>query len=220
MRTVVGVLLLSVSAVTYLRFASPLFTSFMMQAKVSAILSGRPFDIEYHWVGWQRISPAAALAVVAAEDQSFPTHHGFDFREMYAAVEAGKRGHKLRGASTISQQVAKNVFLWPGRSWIRKGIEAYFTVLLEAILPKRRILEIYLNTVELAPGVYGVEAAAQRFFAKPAAQLTMDDAARLAAVLPNPQRLRIDPPSPYVRTRAARIAKAAARLGAGHLRDL
>ncbi len=220
MRTAFWLLLLSLAAVAYLRFAPPLFTTFMLRAKVAAVLSGQDLDIDYHWVGWQRIAPAAALAVVAAEDQRFPAHHGFDFKAMRAAVAAGNRGGKLRGASTISQQVAKNLFLWPGRSWLRKGIEAYFTILLEALLPKRRILEIYLNTAELAPGVYGVEAAAQRFFDKPAAQLTLNDAAQLAAVLPNPRRLRLDRPSPYVMTRAARIARAVARLGPGYLRDL
>ena len=121
----------SAVAVLYLRFAPPLFTSFMLRAKLAAIMSGDALDIDYHWVGWRRISPHAALAVIAAEDQRFPVHRGFDFEAMQRAIEANRHDGKLRGASTITQQLAKNLFLWSGRSWIRKGLEAYFTVLLE-----------------------------------------------------------------------------------------
>jgi len=192
----------------------------MLSAKVSALASGRYLAIDYRWVGRQRISPHVRLAVVASEDQRFPVHHGFDLKAMRAAVQAGQRGRRLRGASTITQQTVKNLFLWSGRSWIRKAVEAYLTLWLEAVLPKRRILEIYLNVVELGPGIYGVEAAAQRFFRKPAVQLTAQEAALLAAVLPNPRRFQVDRPSPYVRTRAARILRIATQLGPGFARDL
>lgn len=202
----------SVVAVGYLRFAPPLFTAVMLWAKLGAVFSGQALDIDYRWVSWQRISPQLARAVVAAEDQRFALHHGFDFQSMRAAVQASQRGRRLRGASTITQQTAKNLFLWSGRSWLRKAMEAYLTICLELMLPKQRILELYLNIVELAPGIYGAEAAAQRFFRKPAAQLTVDEAALLAAVLPNPHRLLVNRPSPYVRARAARIAKQMSQL--------
>lgn len=219
-RTILWFVTLSIAAVLYLRVAPPLFTPFMLRAKLSAIVAGEALDLSYRWVGWKRISANAALAVVASEDQRFPAHHGFDFKAMQQAVEAGKGGRRMRGASTISQQTAKNLFLWSGRSWIRKGLEAYFTVLLEALLPKRRILELYLNIAEFGPGIYGVEAAAQRFFGKPAEQLSLAEAARLAAVLPNPRRLHVDRPSRYVQTRTAHILRAAGQLGSAYLRRL
>jgi len=211
---------LSVASVLYLRWAPPLLTPFMVGDKLKVLRAGQSVDIEYRWVPWERIAPVMALAVVAAEDQKFPRHRGFDVPSLRRAVAEGQRGGRLRGASTISQQLAKNLFLWSGRSWVRKALEAYFTVLLEAVLPKRRILELYLNVVELGPGVYGVEAAALRFFAKPAAQLTLREAARLAAVLPNPRRMRVDRPSHYVLSRASRIERQMAQLGPGYLRGI
>jgi len=156
------------------------------------------YHTEYDWVDLRHISAAAALAVVASEDQLFPSHSGFDFNSIHEAVEAHERGRRLRGASTISQQVAKNLFLWPGRSFVRKGLEAWFTVLIEALWPKERILEVYLNVIELGRGIFGVEAAAHRYFHKSAASLTRPEAALFAAVLPNPQRLHVDNPSHYV----------------------
>ena len=158
---------------------------------------------------------------MASEDQRFPKHSGFDFDEIVDALEDSADGEPMRGASTITQQVAKNLFLWPGRSFARKGIEAYFTVLLEALWPKRRILEVYLNIAEFGPGVFGASAASTRFFAKPARSLDREEAARLAAVLPAPRRLHAARPSAYLRTRTARIERAIGRLGgAGYLRSM
>ena len=145
------------------------------------------------------------LAVIASEDQTFPDHHGFDFRSIDKALDERERGRPVRGASTISQQVAKNLFLWPGKNWIRKGLEAYFTLLIETLWPKQRILEVYLNIAEFGKGVFGVGIASESYLRKPAARLSSYDAALLAAVLPNPKRLRANSPSTYVRSRQAWI---------------
>jgi monofunctional biosynthetic peptidoglycan transglycosylase len=147
------------------------------------------------------MSRSLSYAVVAAEDQTFPEHFGFDLKSIRQALDAHDDGERLRGASTITQQVAKNVFLWSGRSFVRKGLEAYFTVLLEVFLPKDRILEIYLNVAEFGPGIYGVEAAAGTYFAKRAARVTDAEAALLAAVLPAPQSSSVLRPSGYLRER-------------------
>ena len=153
------------------------------------------------------------LAVIASEDQKFPEHRGFDFASIGDALEDRDKGRRTRGASTITQQTAKNLFLWPGQSWLRKGIEAYFTVLIEWCWPKRRILEVYLNVAEFGRGVYGVEAAGRQYFRKSAAQLGPYDAALLAAVLPNPIRLKASSPSLYVRSRQRWIVDQMAGLG-------
>jgi monofunctional glycosyltransferase len=158
--------------------------------------------------------------MVAAEDQNFLEHHGFDFESMEQAWERNQHSRRLRGASTISQQVAKNLFLWPGKNFVRKGLEAYFTVLLEWLLPKRRILEIYLNIVQFGDGVYGVTAAAQHYFGKSPRALSVVDYALLAAVLPNPLRLRVDRPSIYVRTRQVWILGQMRQLGPHYLEKL
>jgi monofunctional biosynthetic peptidoglycan transglycosylase len=144
-------------------------------------------------------------SVIKAEDYKFYQHNGFDFEAIEKAMQYNKTHKKKKGASTISQQTAKNVFLWPSRSWIRKGMEAYFTVLIETLWPKERILEVYLNVIEQGKGVYGVEASAQKFFKKPAAKLNSSQAALMAAVLPNPIRFRIDKPSRYISRRQRRI---------------
>lgn len=168
--------------------------------------------VERDWVGFDAISPELARSVMAAEDARFCDHMGFDFDAIRAAIEERERG-RVRGASTISQQVAKNVFLWHGRTWARKGLEVGFTGLVELIWSKRRILEVYLNSVEFAPGVFGAEAAAQRLFGRGAGELTADQAARLAAVLPNPKERNAADPSAWVRQRAQAI-----RAGADTLR--
>ncbi len=154
------------------------------------------------WTDWERISPHVAVAVIAAEDQRFLDHAGFDLDSLRDAWQEAQRGGSLRGASTISQQVSKNLFLWPGRSFVRKGLEAYFTVALEFLWSKRRILEVYLNFVEFSEGVFGISAASEWF--APAA-ITEEEAALLAAVLPNPSILRVDRPSVYVRERQSWI---------------
>jgi monofunctional biosynthetic peptidoglycan transglycosylase len=203
----------SVAAVVALRWIPPLTTGVMIERRVDALLAWKSYTVDYRWVPSRRISKHAGVAVIAAEDQNFPTHHGFDVESIQKAIDAAEKGRRLRGASTISQQVAKNVFLWSGRSVVRKGLEAYFTVLIELTWPKRRILEVYLNIVELGDGVFGVEAASQRFFRKPAARLSPSEAALLAAVLPNPLRLRAARPSAYVEDRRAWILRQMDQLG-------
>ncbi len=151
--------------------------------------------------------------MIAAEDQKFPQHWGFDFQQIMSAVRENKQRAHVRGASTITQQVAKNMFLWPGRSHLRKGLEAYFTVLLELLWSKQRILEVYLNIAEFAPGVFGASVASARYFDKSAADLDPNEAALLAAVLPNPGRLKLSLPSPYVRGRARWIRQQMVHLG-------
>jgi monofunctional biosynthetic peptidoglycan transglycosylase len=183
----------------------------MLDAALDASRAAKPnYHTDYRWADLEQISPHAAVAVIASEDQLFPFHTGFDFRSIREAIrrneaQAGKRRPRIRGGSTISQQVAKNLFLWPGKSYLRKGLEAYFTLLIELTWPKERILEVYLNVAQFGDGIYGVEAAAQRFWRKPAARLNRYEAATLAAVLPNPLRLRANAPSPYVQLRRDQI---------------
>jgi monofunctional biosynthetic peptidoglycan transglycosylase len=210
---VAACLLLSVIATLLLRWVPPFVSALMVERHVAALFSGQPYNAQYEWVRWQKIAATAPLAVIASEDQRFAEHHGFDFESIQDAMDDAERGRRLRGASTISQQVAKNVFLWPGRSFIRKGLEAYFTVLVEALWPKRRILEVYLNVAEFGDGVFGVEAASQRYFKKPAARLSADEAALLAAVLPNPHRFRAGRPSGYVQERHDWILRQMEHLG-------
>ena len=204
------------------RSVPPPTSSFMIQRRLSALLEGKKdLRIRYDWVDWKRISPNAAIAVVAAEDQRFPGHFGFDLDSIADAMKNNSRRKRPRGASTITQQVAKNLFLWPGKSFLRKGCEAYFAVLIEAMWPKQRILEVYLNVAEFGPGIFGIKAASEAFFRKPPHRLRLDEAALLAAVLPNPHRLRADNPSEYVRRRASRIQRQALILGGpAYLGDL
>lgn len=186
-------------------------SSVIVQNKFKALWDGG--SVSYRWTPYAAISPQVALAVIAAEDQRFPEHHGFDLIEIQEALDDQEQGRPLRGASTISQQVAKNLFLWSGRSVVRKGLEAWFTLLLEWLWPKRRILEVYLNIAEFGRYTFGVEAASRRFFNKPAARLTATEAARLAAVLPNPLRYRADKPSEYTLKRQRWIELQMGRLG-------
>ncbi len=196
-----------------LRWIPPAVTAVQVERRIEALVAGRAYHPVHRWVGWNRISPYAPLAVIAAEDQRFAVHHGFDVEAIEKAIDEHDRGRRLRGASTISQQVAKNLFLWSGRSFLRKGLEAYFTVLIELTWSKRRILEVYLNNVEFGDGVFGVEAASQRYFHKPAARLRPEDAALLAAVLPNPIRFHVDRPSAYVEQRRQWILEQMTQLG-------
>jgi len=205
---------LSAAAVFTLRYIDPPTSSVMLLRELQARAAGqRAYRVQYRWVDWRHISPHAAVAVIAAEDQRFPGHAGFDLHAIRTAAEDRLEGGRLRGASTISQQVAKNLFLWSGRSWVRKGLEAWFTVLLELAWDKRRILEVYLNVAEFGDGVYGVEAAARRYFHVPASRLDPHQAALLAAVLPNPRVLQVAQPSAYVLGRAEWIERQAAQLG-------
>jgi monofunctional biosynthetic peptidoglycan transglycosylase len=212
----------TVAVVVLLRWVNPPTTAFMLRDRAGALLSrDADYAFRHEWRDWERISRYAPLAVVAAEDQRFPFHHGFDFEQIDKALADRERGRRVRGASTISQQVAKNLFLWPGQSWFRKGLEAGLTVLIELAWPKQRILEVYLNVAEFGRGTWGVQAASERYFRKDAAKLTRGEAALLAAVLPAPKRYRVDAPGPYVSRRQAWIERHMVALGGpAYLADL
>lgn len=201
---VLCILIAPALAILPLRWLPPPTTAFMLQSESA---------VDYRWTDWEDISPNIALAVIAAEDQRFPDHWGFDLESIKDAVVDYQATGRSRGASTISQQVAKNLFLWPGRSFVRKGIEAYLTVWIELLWPKRRILEVHLNIAEFGPGIYGVEPASQTYFMKPARAIRPWEAATLAAVLPNPKKLRADRPSRYVRERRDWILEQSVGLG-------
>jgi monofunctional biosynthetic peptidoglycan transglycosylase len=215
LRIVFVFLLVSVLPVLLLRWIPPP-TSAVMLARIL----GEGQTQDYQWVPLERIAPDAALAVVAAEDQKFPNHWGFDFDAILDAAESHARGGRLRGASTLTQQVARNLFLWQGRSYLRKGLETWMTVLLEIAWPKRRILEVYLNIAEMGERTFGVQAASRRYFARPAAAINANQAALLAAVLPNPRRFRVDQPSAYVLERRDRILQQMSLLGDDYLRGI
>lgn len=204
---VAGVIVATVAAVLPWRWIDPPTTAFILIYRAT---ERRP-PAARRWVSWKRISPHLPIAVVASEDQKFPHHHGFDLASIRESLDdpAGPR----RGASTISQQLVKNLFLWPGHSWTRKGIEAYLTVFLEALWPKRRILEVYLNVIEFGPGVFGVGAASRVLFHEAPDRLNAYEAALLAAVLPNPRRMSAADPSPYVTERAFWVMEQVRQLG-------
>lgn len=164
-------------------------------------------EMQHKWVPIEEISENLALAVVSSEDNLFMSHSGFDFDQIQKAIEEAEKTGRQRGASTISQQTAKNVFLWNGRSWVRKGLEAYFTVLIELIWGKERIMEVYLNSIEMGPGIYGAEAVAQAHFGKSASKLTRREAALIAATLPNPLKYSSKNPSKYMRKRQRQITR-------------
>jgi monofunctional biosynthetic peptidoglycan transglycosylase len=209
-----GFVLFTLAQVLLLRWIPPVTSAFMIGRSVDALVYGETdFSLQYRWRNASSISPNLPIALVAAEDQNFPTHHGFDFKAIDKAMEHNRKGRKVRGASTISQQLAKNLFLWQGRSYLRKGLEAWYTVLIEATWPKSRIIEVYSNVVEFGDGVYGAEAAAQHFFGKPAARLSLSECARLAAVLPSPRKYDAGKPGPYVQRRANWIERQVRHLG-------
>jgi monofunctional biosynthetic peptidoglycan transglycosylase len=186
----------------------------MVRDRMLAMAAREPgYEFRHEWRDWDRISRHAAVAVMAAEDQAFLRHTGFDFKQIDRALADRERGRRVRGASTITQQVAKNLYLWPGQSWLRKGLEAGITVLIEACWSKQRILEVYLNIAEFGRGTWGVEAASQRYFHRSAAELSRSQAALLAAVLPSPRRMRVDAPSAYVRRRQEWILGQMSALG-------
>ncbi len=203
-----------------LRWLPPPGSAFMLIRQFERLMPGSVVPpIQYTWVGRERISPFMALAVIAAEDQRFPDHWGFDFTAISRAVEFNTHSVKTRGASTLSQQTAKNLFLWGGRSYLRKGLEAGLTLCLELLWSKERILEVYLNIAEFGDGIYGVHAAAARFFGKTPAQLSRHEAALLAAVLPSPRRLHVDRPSVYLQSRASWIVSHMGKLGGTRFLD-
>jgi len=200
------IFVLSMLLVLPFRWINPPTTAFMLQDD-----SGR-IPVLYEWVAWRNAGVATPLAVVGSEDQKFASHFGFDVKSIRDSVEEFGDGGSLRGASTITQQVAKNMYLWSGKSFLRKGIEAYFTVLIEVAWSKKRILEVYVNIAEFGPGIYGVGAASEAFFEKSPVELSDAEAALLAAVLPNPKQLRVDNPTSYVRERQSWIIKQMQRL--------
>ena len=203
----------SAGLVLVFRFLPVPYSAFMAQRQVEAWVSGKPYAAQHHWRPLEKIAPAMGVAVIAAEDQNFEEHFGFDWQAIEKAIAHNEHSRRKRGASTVSQQTAKNLFLWESRSWARKGCEVYFTLLLETLWSKRRILEVYLNIVEFGDGVYGVEAASRRYFGRDASALTAGQAALLAAVLPSPRRYRADAPSSYVRGRQEWILQQMRQLG-------
>ena len=188
-------------------------SSFMLQQRISNIFSDNNASIQYEWIADYKISNSAKLAVIAAEDQKFFDHFGFDVESIVKAIDQNKKRQRVRGASTITQQTAKNLFLWPGKSFVRKGLEAYFTVLLEVFWSKERILEVYLNIAEFGENVYGVQAASQKYFRKDANKLSYHNSASLASVLPNPKRYRVNSPTQYLAKRIQWIERQMYQLG-------
>ena len=201
------------TVVLVMRWVPPPTTAFMVRDALAVPDRGGLARMRYRWTAWEGIAPEAAIAVIASEDQKFPDHNGFDVEAIRMALGDALQGERLRGASTISQQTAKNLFLWPGRSLFRKGLEAYLTVLIELCWSKRRIVEVYLNIAEFGAGVFGITAASERFFDKRPAALDADEAALLAAALPLPSRWLVDDPSPNMRRRQAWIRGQMDRLG-------
>lgn len=204
-KTILFLFLFSLFMVVLYRFVPVYYTPLMFIRMYEQKQADRPVRLEHKWVPLEEISQQLVQAVVASEDNLFLIHNGFDFEQIELAQKAAEKGKKLRGASTISQQTAKNVFLWPGRSYVRKGLEVYFTVLIEFIWGKERIMEVYLNSIEMGDGIYGAEAVALKHFNKHARQLNKADAALIAASLPNPIRFNSSRPSPYMLRRQSKI---------------
>ncbi len=212
-----GFVALTALLVLLLRFVPVPVSALMIERRAAAWAGSRPYTPHHQWVSLDEISPNMGVAVIAAEDQNFPDHFGFDWQAIEKAYVHNEHSRRKRGASTVSQQTAKNLFLWESRSWVRKGFEVWFTLLLETEWSKRRILEVYLNIVEFGDGVYGVEAASRTYFGKPASRLSPSEAALLAAVLPNPHKYRVNAPSGYVRGRQAWILNQMRQLGGGQV---
>lgn len=197
----------TILSVIALRFIPVYFTPLMFIRMVEQVKEGRELKLSHHWVPLERMSPSMPVAVMGSEDANFLKHHGFDFKAIQNAVKRNREHpekNKL-GASTISQQTAKNVFLWPGRSWLRKGLEFYFTSLIELFWSKQRIMEVYLNSIEMGEGIYGVEAVAQEHFGIPAETMSREQCALVAATLPNPRRFSSKNPSAYMQKRQRQI---------------
>jgi len=219
-RILLGLVIVNLLIVLTLRWINPPTSMMITIQRCEALINHRKdFHIDYRWVNWEQIALNLPLAIIASEDQKFPIHHGFDFKSITDAVETRMNGGHLRGASTITQQVAKNLFLWPGKSLLRKGIEAYFTLLLEIFWSKQRILEVYMNIAEFGPGIFGVDAASQRYFRKPASRIYLWEAARLAAVLPNPKAMNPKRSSAYVYERAQWIQRQVDQMGGKQVLD-
>jgi len=196
-----------------LRFVPLPCSALMVERRIQSWFNPGPYTSRHAWVSLDEIAPCMGVAVIAAEDQNFAEHFGFDWKAIEKAVEHNEHSNRKRGASTVSQQTAKNVFLWSSRSWVRKGFEVYFTLAIETLWPKKRILEVYLNSVEFGDGIYGVEAASRAYFGRPAKALRPSEAALLAAVLPNPHKFKVASPSPYIQGHQAWILRQMRQLG-------
>ena len=196
------------SVVAY-RFVPVWFTPLMFIRCAQQVSEGSDIKLSHHWVPLERISPSMPVAVIASEDANFLKHHGFDYKAIEHAAKRNREHPEKQklGASTISQQTAKNVFLWPGRSWVRKGFEVYFTALIELLWSKQRIMEVYLNSIEMGDGIYGVDAVAEEHFQTDAKNLSQEQCALIAATLPNPRKFSSKNPSDYMRKRQTRILK-------------
>lgn len=205
-RILIWFFILSAGSVILLRFVPVYFTPLMGIRCAQQAFSGEKLKLKHKWIPLEEMSPKMPMAVIASEDNRFPDHHGFDMIEINKAIKERERG-RHRGASTISQQTAKNVFLWPSSSWIRKGFEAYFTVLIELFWSKERIMEVYLNSIEMGDGIYGVEAVAHEHFGKKASELTAGECALIAATLPNPLKYNSAHPSRYMLKRKSQILR-------------
>jgi monofunctional biosynthetic peptidoglycan transglycosylase len=203
----------SLFGVLLFKFVNPPFTWLMIQRGFERKADGKDWKIDKQWVDFDQIADPMKRAAVAAEDQSFLENHGFDFRAIERAIQKNAKSKKLIGGSTITQQTAKNVFLYPGRSIVRKGFEAWFTILIEAFWTKKRIMEVYLNVIEMGDGIYGIEAASQAYFHKPASQLTKRQAAAIAVIFPSPLKWSATNPTRYLRHRQYLIMKNMRRLG-------
>lgn len=208
----IGLFISSLLAVVVYKFVPVYYTPLMFIRLFEQFQEGKSFKLDHKWVPMNEIAQPLAQAVVASEDNLFLDHHGFDMEQIQKARTEAERGKRVRGASTISQQTAKNVFLWPGKSYLRKGIEAYFTLLIEWIWGKERIMEVYLNSIEMGDGIYGAEAVARAHFKKPAYKLTRAESALIAASLPNPRRFNSGKPSPYLLKRQAKIVSLMGKL--------
>lgn len=196
---------LSIFFVLVLRFVPVFYTPLMTIRAVENLFDGKDMVCSHDWEPIENISPNLQKAVIASEDATFLDHHGFDFDAIQKAMKSNEKGRKLRGGSTISQQTAKNVFLWQGRSWVRKGLETWFTVLIEVCWSKERIMEVYLNSIEMGDGVYGAEAASRYWYRKSAQNLTKREAAGIAAILPNPRKFKATNSSAYINRKKGRI---------------
>ncbi|MEI8204268.1 MAG: monofunctional biosynthetic peptidoglycan transglycosylase [Bacteroidota bacterium] len=210
---ILGFLLLSFLSVLLFKFVNPPFSPLMIIRAVEQKFDGKPMQIHKKWVSIDNISPNLLVAVISSEDNKFLEHHGFDWDAIKQAYDSNKKGRKVKGASTISQQTAKNVFLWPSRSYIRKGFEAYFTFLIELMWSKKRILEVYLNIIEMGDGVYGAEEASMTYYKKPASRLSVSEAAAIASILPNPRLFNPVKPSARIALHQRWIINRMAQVG-------
>ena len=214
LKIIIGFFLLTFFSVFIMRWINPITTSIMIQRKIEALIEMKSRQmIAQEWFSYDDISRQMPLAIIAAEDQNFPFHFGFDFKEIEKVIKQSNHGRRLRGASTITQQVAKNLLLWEGRSFIRKGLEAYFSLLIELLWSKERIIEVYMNIVEMGDMIFGVGAASQIYFKKSPNKLTRSQAALLTAVIPNPKRFSVRNPSHYILRRQNWIINQMSSLG-------